>query len=87
MMNLFGLLKIDRCLVIERFRAVQFTVRVQLEFVHGFSFAPLGLAFIPFSTHALRRGLHSCAALRLCLRCSLSSIYLPGSFKRVCLLR
>jgi len=29
------------------------------------SFAPLGLAFIPYCTHGLRRGLHSFAASRL----------------------
>ena len=29
------------------------------------SFAPLGLALVPSSTHGLRRGLHSVAALRL----------------------
>jgi hypothetical protein len=31
----------------------------------SFSFAPLGLALVPLSTHRLRRGLHSCAASRL----------------------
>ena len=29
------------------------------------SFAPLGLAFIPYCTHGLRRGLHSFAASQL----------------------
>ena len=31
----------------------------------NYSFAPSGLAFIPLSTHGLRRGLHSCAASRV----------------------
>src|SRR6266496_2401136 len=31
----------------------------------SFSFAPLGLALVPLSTHGLRRGLNSCAASRL----------------------
>jgi hypothetical protein len=31
----------------------------------SFSFAPLGLALVPLSTHGLRRGLHSFAAPRL----------------------
>ena len=31
----------------------------------GFSFAPSGLAYLPPTTHGLRRGLHSVAASRL----------------------
>jgi hypothetical protein len=46
---------------------ILFALRRGLKCVReNLSFALTGLALAPLSTHGLRRGLHSCAALRLC---------------------